>query len=45
MEKIEATTKLKENESYKLEDKDYLLIKAIQELTNAIYKLTARMQR
>ena len=39
MDKIEPTTILKEDESYKLEDKDFLLITAIQELTKTIEKL------
>ena len=45
--KIEGTTTFKENEEkvYKLEDKDYLLITAINELTNAIKVLTARVSR
>lgn len=45
MEKITSTTVLKENESYKLENKDYLLIKAIQELTSAVKQLSARLHR
>jgi hypothetical protein len=41
MEKIEPTTTPNEEkgESYKLEDKDYLLIRAIQDLTTSINKL------
>jgi hypothetical protein len=45
MKKIKPTTILKEEEAYTLEDKDYLLIKAIQELTKAIKFLTSRMCR
>lgn len=47
MEKIEPTTKLDKEDpkaSYKLEDKDYLLITAIQELTKAIKFLTIRLK-
>jgi len=40
MELIAPTTALsKEGDKYTLEDKDYLMIKAIQELTQAITKL------
>jgi hypothetical protein len=39
MESIEPTT---EEECYTLENKDYLLIKAIRELTNQIKRLTNR---
>ncbi len=39
MEDIEPITKLKPGEKYKLEDKDYLLIKALQELTIQIRRL------
>lgn len=45
MEKIEPTTTVKEDEAYKLEDKDYLMIKAIQDLTEAINQLKARLSR
>ena len=45
METIKPTTKLDEKKKeYILEDKDYLLITAIQELTNAIIKLTTRIK-
>lgn len=44
MEKIKPTTILDEKKKeYILEDKDYLLITAIQELTKAIKVLTARL--
>lgn len=36
---METIKPIKEKEKYELEDKDYLLIKAIQELTIAINKL------
>jgi len=41
MEKIKPTTKFKEGEEkvYTIEDKDYLLIKAIIELTEEIRRL------
>lgn len=45
MEKIEPTTTLKENEKYKLEDKDYLLLKALESLTDAVDRLSARLAR
>jgi len=45
MEKIKPKTKLKENESYELEDKDYLLITAIQDLTKAIARLEKRFYK
>jgi hypothetical protein len=46
MEKIKPTSKLDEKKTeYTLEDKDYLLITSIQELTKAIKVLTARMCR
>ena len=46
MEKIEPTKKLtKIDESYTLEDKDYLLIQAIRELTKAIIQLNIRGRR
>jgi hypothetical protein len=45
MEKISPTTKLtKEKKEYVLEDKDYLLIKAIQDLTNSINKLRGKIK-
>jgi hypothetical protein len=44
MEKISPKTKPSNNEPYILEDKDYLLIKAIQELTRAIERLAGKMQ-
>jgi len=45
MENIEPTTKLEKIEdAYKLEDKDYLLIKAIQELTQAIKWLSNKVR-
>ena len=41
MELIAPTTALsKEGDKYTLEDKDYLMIRAIQELAQAISKLT-----
>ena len=40
METIKPTSK--DKEEFTLEDKDYLLITAIQELTNAIKQLAAR---
>jgi hypothetical protein len=47
METIKPTTKLMDisKDAYTLEDKDYLLITAIQELTQAIKQLTARLVR
>lgn len=42
MEEIKPTTILDKEEFYTLEDKDYLLIKAIQELTKAIKYLTLK---
>jgi len=46
MENIKPTTILadKEKDAYKLEDKDYLLIKAIQELTRAIKYLSTKIK-
>jgi len=45
MENIKPTSILtKENEAYTLEDKDYLLITAIQELTKAIKRLTINIK-
>ena len=38
-EKIKPTTILDKEQAYKLEDKDYLLIRAIQDLTEAINRL------
>ena len=44
MEKIEPTTIPDEEkgESYKLEDKDYLLIRAIQDLTTQLKRLAVK---
>ena len=44
MEKIEPTTTPNEEkgESYKLEDKDYLLIRAIQDLTTQLKRLVVK---
>jgi hypothetical protein len=44
MEKIEPTTIPNEEkgESYKLEDKDYLLIRAIQDLTTQLKRLAVK---
>ncbi len=39
METIKPTSTIKKDEAYTLEDKDYLFIKAIQELTVAIKQL------
>lgn len=43
MENISPTSKPKEKEAYVLEDKDYLLIRAIQELTKTIERLRRAM--
>jgi len=45
MENIKPTTILaKPEDAYKLEDKDYLLIKTIQELTRAIKYLSNKIK-
>jgi len=47
MQEIKPTTTLdyKDRTAYILEDKDYLLIKSIQELTKAIQKMTMRLEK